>query len=168
MTHTPETAKQAMAAANEALDGVQAPSWIAVELEEGRWGVQWDDSGEAYPFIDAVCGGSDAETNARFIAYARQGVPALVAELAASVERERVLREALADAREDLMWSAYGAGTVRDGRWFHLFMSDGEWLARELGFNPKDGDYDDNAVREAIQVKARRALSGEAQKGDEP
>jgi hypothetical protein len=64
----------------------------------------------------------------------------------------------LVEEREDRLWNAYHTGYVKDGRWGHMFMSDGEWLAKECGFNPRDADYDNEAVKTAIPVSARRVL----------
>jgi hypothetical protein len=68
------------------------------------------------------------------------------------------LREALVAEREDNLWNAYNTGSVRDGKWDHLCMSDGEWLARECGFNVSDCRFDDEAIRAAIPKAARKAL----------
>jgi hypothetical protein len=72
-------------------------------------------------------------------------------------ENER-LREALVAEREENLWNAYNTGSVRDGKWDHLCMSDGEWLARECGFNVSDCRFDDEAIRAAIPKAARKAL----------
>lgn len=66
------------------------------------------------------------------------------------------LERQLAEAREDLLWNAYNTGHVKNGRWTHMFMSDGEWLACECGFNPREPDYDDAAIRAAIPAAAIR------------
>lgn len=78
---------------------------------------------------------------------------------ALQAENER-LREALGEAREDNLWNAYHTGHVKDGRWTHMFMSDGEWLAQQCGFDPREADYPDNEIRAAIPEVARAALAG--------
>ncbi len=88
------------------------------------------------------------------------GLKSSAALNAAADEIDR-LREALGETREELMWSAYATGAERDGQWSHLFMSDGEWLARELGLDPKQGLYDAAEVKAAIPVRARALLPGD-------
>ena len=78
-----------------------------------------------------------------------------ITDLRAEVER---LREALAEAREETLWNAYRTGHVKDGLWSHLFMSDGEWLAQECGFDPTEYEYPDDEIRAAIPKVARAAL----------
>ena len=73
---------------------------------------------------------------------------------AAEAEVER-LRELLAESREYELWSAYQTGVVKDGQWCHCFMTDGEWLAEKCGFDPSDGWYDAQAIRDAIPQAAR-------------
>ncbi len=75
--------------------------------------------------------------------------------LTAEVER---LREALVAEREENLWSAYATGDVIGDEWTHLFMSDGEWLAKECGFDPRQGYYSAEAIRNAIPIAARAAL----------
>ena len=79
--------------------------------------------------------------------------PELCAEAADTIEQ---LERQLAEVREDLLWNAYNTGHVKNGRWTHMFMSDGEWLARECGFDPREPDYDDAAIRAAIPAAAIR------------
>ena len=74
---------------------------------------------------------------------------------AAEIER---LRKALVSEREENLWNAYATGDVRGDEWTHLFMSDGEWLAKECGFDPKQGYYSAEAIRNAIPIAARAAL----------
>jgi len=145
--------------AMKALEGTTDGEWH-LYVDEDRdaiavtaWGVRPNGGHFSWylarmPLPDKHLTREQINANARFIAFARTGVPELVEEV-------KRLREALGDAREDIMWSAYGTGAVKDGRWSHLFMSDGEWLARELGFDPKQSDYDDEVVKAAIPVKAR-------------
>lgn len=80
-------------------------------------------------------------------------------EVAALQAEVRRLREALVAERENNLWSAYNTGHTKDGRWTHMFMSDGEWLARECGFDPKLPDYPDDDIRAAIPAAARHALT---------
>lgn len=91
--------------------------------------------------------------------------PALLTEAAHHIAAQDAevarLREALGEAREEALWCAYHAGHVKDGRWTHMFMSDGEGLAADCGFDPRQADYDDAAIRAAIPVAARAALNPE-------
>lgn len=73
-------------------------------------------------------------------------------------ENER-LRKRVHELEIDEMWNAYNSGVeTADGDWGHAFMSDGEWLARELGFDPTAGWYPAKEVKAAIN--ARAALEG--------
>ena len=83
--------------------------------------------------------------------YAQKRIEALEAENAR-------LREALVAEREENLWSAYATGDVCGDQWTHLFMSDGEWLVRECGFDPKQGYYPAEEIRKAIPIAARAAL----------
>ena len=87
-------------------------------------------------------------------AFARHRETA-TAELRAENER---LRERLVEAIEETMWAAYNTGHVKDGRWSHMFMSDGEWLAKQCGFDPREVDHPDEAIRAAIPIAACAAL----------
>jgi hypothetical protein len=89
----------------------------------------------------------------------REKCEGLERKLAASEARETRLREALVEEREENLWNAYNSGHVKNGEWTHLFMSEGEWLARECGFDPKDGSYPAEMIKAAIPVAARAALS---------
>lgn len=80
-------------------------------------------------------------------------------------ERVRVLEGALVNERIDNLWNAYHSGYEKDGRWTHCCMSDGEWLARECGFDPSEREYDAEAVKAAIPKSARAALSSTGEKG---
>jgi len=73
------------------------------------------------------------------------------------------LREALVKEREEKLWMAYGQGYESYGRWTHMRMADGEWLARECGFDPALPDYDADEIKAAIPKAARKVL---AIKGD--
>lgn len=77
---------------------------------------------------------------------------------ALKAENER-LRDALVAERTENLWNAYGTGFVRDGRWSHSFMSDGEWLAMQCGLDPSRGWYDVAEVTEAIPRAARAVLT---------
>ena len=68
------------------------------------------------------------------------------------------LEAALVSEREENLWHAYHAGHAKDGRWTHMFMSDGEWLAGECGFDCRLADYDDTAIQAAIPAAAKRVL----------
>ena len=78
----------------------------------------------------------------------------MLADMVADNERLTAL---VISEREDNLWSAYATGSERDGKWSHLFMSDGEWLARECGFDPTLYDYDAASVKAAIPLAAARA-----------
>ena len=83
-----------------------------------------------------------------------------VNESATLSARVETLETALVAEREDDLWNAYNTGHVKDDRWSHMFMSDGEWLAVECGFDCNLADFDDAAIRAAIPVAARKALGG--------
>lgn len=87
-------------------------------------------------------------------------------EIAALRAENARLRDALVNEREENLWNAYSTGRVRDGKWDHLCMSDGEWLARECGFNVSDRRFDDGAVRDAIPKAARNILRSLKQQPD--
>ena len=74
--------------------------------------------------------------------------------------RVETLEAALIAEHESNLWNAYNTGHVKDDRWSHMFMSDGEWLAVECGFDCNLADFDDAAIRAAIPVAARKALGG--------
>ena len=95
----------------------------------------------------------------------RGELTAASARAEAAEARVKVLEEALATEREENLWNAYNTGHVKDGRWSHMFMSDGEWLAKQCGFDPRINDYDDAAIRKAIPIAARQALGGEYEHG---
>lgn len=82
-----------------------------------------------------------------------------------ALERELAeAREALVAEREETLWSAYSSGLEKDGRWTHMFMSDGEWLAREVGLDPRTGHYDAEYIKSAIPRAARAAIrTGDAE-----
>lgn len=65
----------------------------------------------------------------------------------------------LIEEREKNLWSAYGTGHVKDDRWSHVFMSDGEWLVSQCGLDPKQGWYDVEEIKAAIPVAARIFLN---------
>ena len=83
----------------------------------------------------------------------------LIETQAREIER---LREALVAEREENLWSAYAAGDVRGDEWTHLYMSDGEWLVRQCGLDPKQGYYKAEQIRNAIPIAARAALAGDS------
>ena len=76
-------------------------------------------------------------------------------EAANEIER---LREKLIKEREDNLWNAYNTGAERSGEWSHCFMSDGEWLVRELGLDPLKCHYSINEIKAGIPIAARAAL----------
>ena len=83
----------------------------------------------------------------------------LIETQAREIER---LREALVAEREENLWSAYATGDVRGDEWTHLYMSDGEWLVRQCGLDPKQGYYKAEQIRNAIPIAARAALAGDS------
>lgn len=90
--------------------------------------------------------------------------PSPFEEAADAIERLEAenakLREALVKECEENLWNAYSTGHVKDGLWSHLYMSDGERLARECGFDPTQYEYPDADIRAAIPRAARAALKG--------
>lgn len=72
--------------------------------------------------------------------------------------RIEALEALVVSEREENLWHAYYTGYERDGKWGHMFMSDGEGLAEACGFNPLDGQYDAAAIKAAIPIAARQAL----------
>jgi len=92
-----------------------------------------------------------------FAGKAFQSVIDAERERCAGIVNERdALMQALVAAHEDNLWNEYHTGSVRDGRWTHMFMSDGECLALDCGFDPKNADYPDDAIRAAIPAAAER------------
>jgi len=87
--------------------------------------------------------------------FVDMSIPTDVAEAADEIER---LREKLIKEREDNLWNAYNTGAERSGEWSHCFMSDGEWLVRELGFDPLKCHYSINEIKAGIPIAARAAL----------
>lgn len=149
--HAPETARQALATAREALEGVTEGPWefdgfqfvsraeglnygtrIIIEACEGTIYSEYS--------ADSAYLGITAET-ARFITYARQGVPALAAELEAALERERVLREALQGIADAHIPDQPATDIGNELSWAQRHFGELRWMAK-------------------------LALSGEAQKGE--
>lgn len=83
-----------------------------------------------------------------------------IESLQAEVER---LRKLLVEEREENLWNAFNSGHIKEGEWTHMFMSDGEWLARECGLDPRDGYYPEAEVRAKIPQAARQALAAKEQ-----
>jgi hypothetical protein len=73
--------------------------------------------------------------------------------------RVNTLEALLIQERTDTLWNAYNQGFTKDGKWCHAFMSDGEWLASEIGFDPSEGWYDDAEVKKRIPEAAKRVLT---------
>jgi hypothetical protein len=83
----------------------------------------------------------------------------LQAEATAKLEAENArLREALVKEREENLWRAYGTGYKSYGRWTHMGLADGEWLARKCGFDPTLSDYDADEIEAAIPKVALKVL----------
>lgn len=85
-------------------------------------------------------------------------IEALQADKAKLREEIDRLGEALVAEREENLWSAYNTGDVRGDEWTHLYMSDGEWLVRQCGLDPKQIYYKAEQIRNAIPIAARAAL----------
>ena len=85
------------------------------------------------------------------------------------VSREEFDRavSALNEANEDRLWSAYNSSHERNGRWTHMFMSDGEWLACICGFDPQLPDYSADEIKAAfpVAIKALARAALEASNG---
>jgi hypothetical protein len=77
-----------------------------------------------------------------------------IAEAEAATLRAKLAeaRDGWRQDRQELLWAAYYTGHERDGQWSHNFMSDGEWLARECGFDPTEAWYDAAAIKAAIET----------------
>ncbi len=218
---TPAAVERLIADAEAALEGVTPGEWKAAysKWEPDNFIVQTDHPcRRVLAQFDGDGDGPDDQSlaDARFIAWARNNVPALLAALRAMQaecnqwrvdceefrrdkeaaeatvahvmrhsdnETERAnraeatvatltaqvgaMRGALIAEREENLWNAYHTGIERDGRWSHAFMSDGEWLARECGFDAKAGDYPAEAIKAAIPEAAKRAaLTTENQTND--
>jgi hypothetical protein len=87
--------------------------------------------------------------------------PEAAATLAAQAAEIERLMGLLAEEREENLWNAYNTGhETGDGQWTHMFMSDGEWLVRECGLDPRIGHYDAATIKAAIPIAARTALGG--------
>lgn len=84
------------------LDGVTPGPWLANQDEECLWAVMDHEGGFVTFAFPAECGlGGDTKANARFIAWARDGVPALAAErdrLAAQLDKAKADCAMFADA----------------------------------------------------------------------
>jgi len=93
-----------------------------------------------------------------------EGVIKMAMEIAAAARADsaadviRGLRGALNEAYSELLQYAYNTGYVRDGKWSHGFMSDGEWLADTLGLDPKKASYDDAEVQRLMGEQTHPAL----------
>lgn len=84
------------------------------------------------------------------IAQSRDRIEQLEAENARLIN-------ALTGERLENLWNAYNTGHEKDGEWSHHFMSDGEWLVRECGLDPKTGRYDAAEIKALIPQVAIRA-----------
>ena len=124
----------------------------------------WQGCDDKYTVICASCQveGSYCDTEAEAItAWNTRPPNPLQAEVDALLARVAELEGALVELAEEALWNAYHVGHVKDGRWTHAFMSEGEWLARECGMDSKLPDYDDAAIRAAIPIAAQNALKQE-------
>jgi hypothetical protein len=84
------------------------------------------------------------------IAALRAERDALRAQLAREREAGDRLAAGLAESYEEQLWAAYNTGLEDGGGWSHMFMSDGEWLAQTLGFDPTLGSYDADQIKGMI------------------
>ena len=111
-------------------------------------------------FADEWVGGKGIEAE-QYRQAARAAIEAqsdTITRLQAALDE---MRANLVEEREENLWNAYNSGAVRDGRWTHMFMSDGEWLARQCGFDSREADYDDAEIRAAIPKAALSSVGGE-------
>lgn len=143
-----DEAKRLADAADKVLEGVTEGDWIADYLDHNDQRVVKGPHIEVCTCWHHSVGSieKEMEANARFIAYARQGVPALAAALSASLERERELREALADLHYAVCGETGFAAAVRGVSglaypWPALDLAD-EKARRALGEATKGGGFD--------------------------
>ncbi len=104
------------------------------------------------------CGARGPREEGEGNAIAAWNIRADLAQVAAQAEVER-LRTLLVEERTENLWNAYNTGLTRDGVWTHMLMSDGEWLADECGFDCREANFPDDAIREAIPRAALRVLA---------
>ena len=119
---------------------------------------------EGAPYGEGLIGRIDAleaknELLRRALSYAQDKQISLMLQRRDLEAENARLRDALTSEREENLWNAYGTGIVRDGKWDHLCMSGGEWLADQCGFDRKTRRYSDQAIRDAIPIAARQALA---------
>ena len=101
-------------------------------------------------------GATRAEAIAAWNTRAPSDLRAKAEGLAAEVAS---LRSRLVAEREENLWNAYHTGHEKDGKWGHSFMSDGEWLAGECGYDPRKGYYEAAEIKARIPVAAKKALT---------
>ena len=111
----------------------------------------WHSNSTLYPTKDA------AAANGELVAAA----PSLHATCLALFAENARLREKLIAARTETFWDAYYTGYENNGLWHHGCTSDGEWLARECGFDPKDRDYPADEIKSRIPEAAKMAVEVE-------
>ena len=126
------------------------------EAPERIW-LDWPGSRHGEPFYTEP---PETDTQAGQTEYIRADIArALTAE-------NEMLREALIEERTETLWNAYNTGAEQDGRWRHMCMSDGEWLARECGLDVSQADYPADVVKGEIPLAAERFVA--ALKGQQP
>ena len=70
--------------------------------------------------------------------------------------------ELLIHSTEENLWNAYHSGHCDEAdAWTHMFMSDGEWLVREIGLDPEQARYDAEEIRDSIPATARKIVLAE-------
>ena len=70
--------------------------------------------------------------------------------------------ELLIQTTEENLWNAYHSGHCDEAdAWTHMFMSDGEWLVREIGLDPEQARYNAEEIRDAIPATARKIVLDE-------
>jgi hypothetical protein len=76
--------------------------------------------------------------------------------------------ELLIQSTEENLWNAYHSGYCDEAdAWTHMFMSDGEWLVREIGLDPDQARYDAEEIRDAIPATARKLVMVELKGQDD-
>lgn len=92
-----------VAEARKMLDGVTPGPWAPDGEDQGSaWGMAWSVS-RAENILDCVADAVDAEETARFIAWTREGVPALLDTIEALQAEVARLRKAGIALRDDML-----------------------------------------------------------------
>ena len=121
-------------------------------LAEGWQHVAYYDDGEFHWMYGHSPRNCELYTPVQSTSDLRAKAEGLAAEVAS-------LRSRLVAEREENLWNAYHTGHEKDGKWGHSFMSDGEWLAGECGYDPRKGYYEAAEIKARIPVAAKKALT---------